>query len=525
MAPETATGSGAQAPGGVGIPRVTRPELVVLAALTAAFAAMLTLWAFLTPIYGAPDEHAHLNSAIRLTQGLTWPAPGDARLSEAVVAARDEAALAGRDRSTFSELMADHPGDGGVDQMTQHPPLYYLLAAGALQAVGYEQLRADVALLSLRLGGVLLMLPLPSLLWDAARRMTGSSKAGILAAASIFLVPQLGQIAGAVSNDGLTILLCSVVGWLCVRVMTGDDRRRTVVAVGISLGVALLAKGTSLPFIPFVAAVLLVWPRGVRIRTRVIRSVTALAIAFALGGWWWLRNLLIYGDLQPSGLAGIRQTVPWEPGTGPDLVSYLDVMWIRVTTSFWGDFGLLDYALPDFLTDLLSIVSLAMIVVYFLVRDRDKLRMAVLMSLPTLLVLMLIVNTWRHYVRTQLFAGMQGRYLFVAILILVVMSAVAWRRLIPAAHRRHVGTGLLIAFVLVAAVGLFRAYAGAYEADFYRLTRDGLSQWALLSPGGISGVVISSLLMAVLMVGAVIVTLRFIRSDAAADSQRESGSR
>ncbi|HAS31334.1 MAG TPA: hypothetical protein DCS84_03380, partial [Microbacterium sp.] len=141
------------------------------------------------------------------------------------------------------------------------------------------------------------------------------------------------------------------------------------------------------------------------------------------------------------------------------------------------------------------------------------------------LVLMLIVNTWRHYVRTQLFAGMQGRYLFVAILILVVMSAVAWRRLIPAAHRRRVGTGLLIAFVLVAAVGLFRAYAGAYEADFYRLTRDGLSQWALLSPGGISGVVISSLLMAVLMVGAVIVTLRFIRSDAAADSQRESGSR
>jgi 4-amino-4-deoxy-L-arabinose transferase-like glycosyltransferase len=499
-------------------PAATRREAGVVAALTAAFVAVVSLWAILTPIYGAPDETAHLNSAIRLTQGFDWPPPGEARMAAMVIAARDEAQIAARDRSTFAQLVVSYPGDGGIDQMSQHPPLYYGYAAAVLTSVGFMDLRADLALLAVRLAGLLFVLPLPLLVWDSVRRLTRSAKAGVVGAAALFAVPQLAHIVGSVSNDGLTILLCSVVAWLSVRVMTGDARWRVILSLGVALGLALLSKGTALPFVPFVLATLLIWPRVRAMSWRLLRAGAVAAIAFAVGGWWWVRNVLLFGDLQPSGLALVRETKPWEPGTGPDVVAYLDLMWSRLSGNFWGDFGLLDYALPELLTDVLSLVSLAMIVAYFFVRDAEKLRMAVLASLPALLLIMLVVNTWRHYVRTQLPGGMQGRYLFVVIVILIALSAVAWSRLVPVGRHRRAAVILLVMFAAVAAVGLFREYIGAYEGSQYRVTRAGLSAWAVQAPAGAGGIAVAAVITAALSALTLVSSIRFVRRPLTGDT-------
>jgi 4-amino-4-deoxy-L-arabinose transferase-like glycosyltransferase len=489
---------------------VSRRERRVLAAITASVLGVMVLWAFLVPIYGAPDEHAHMNSAVRLTQEAAWPAPGDARMYGMVAAARDEAAKPARDRSTFAELAERFDASGGVDQMTQHPPLYYAFGALVLQSIGFMDLRADVALIVLRLAGLIFAVPMTLLLWDAVRRLTRSPKAAVLAAASTLAVPQLAHIFAAVSNDGLSILLCSVIVWLAVRVMTGDHRRRILVAIGVALGLALLVKGTALPFIPFVAAVLLIWPQRASMGRRVMRAGIALVIAFAVGGWWWLRNILRFGDLQPSGLADVRETVPWDPGTQPNVIEFVDRLWSRASVSFWGNFGWLEFPLPQLLTDVLTVGALLVVALYGFRRGRTRLQAIVLTALPALLLVMLFVNTWRHYLRTQQPAGMQGRYFFVAIVVLVAVSAIAWRRFVAAEHRVRVGLALLGVFAGLAVYGLLRAYIGLYEGSTYRVTIHGILGWVGTVPGGSASIIAASVIAAAAGVTGLILAWRFV---------------
>ncbi|MFE7846055.1 ArnT family glycosyltransferase [Microbacterium sp. NPDC057407] len=491
---------------------MSRRERGAIAAVTAGILAVMVLWALLVPVFGAPDEHAHVNSAVRLTQEIAWPDPGDAAMYGMVAAAREEAALPAADRSTFAELDERVPGWGGVDQMTQHPPLYYAFGAAVLQSIGFMELRADIAVTALRLAGLIFALPLPLLLWNSVRRLTRSPKAAVLAAASILAVPQLAHIFAAVSNDGLTVLLCSVVIWLAIRAMTGDHRWRTVLGMGAALGLALLVKGTALPFVPFVAAVLLIWPRHSPFLARLLRAGASLLLAFAIGGWWWVRNVLRFGDIQPSGLANVRDTVPWEPGTEPNPIGFLDRLWSRASVSFWGNFGWLEFPLPQMLTDILTVAALLVVAFYAYRRGATRLPAIVLTALPVVLLLMLFLNTWRHYLRTQQFTGMQGRYFFVALVALVAVSAIAWRRFVAAEHRVRVGLALLGVFAGLAAFGLFRAYCGLYENDIYRITLEGMREWAALVAGGWLSIIAGSLLAAAAGVFAVLVAWRFIGS-------------
>jgi len=492
-------------------PRVSRREVGTVATITAAFFAVLFMWAVLTPPFGAPDEPAHLNSALRLTDGFSWPAPGEARISNAVIAARDEAGLPAAERSTLAELETAHPGTGGVDQMTQHPPLYYLFVAGVLNLVGASDMRADLGLLVMRVCGILLSLPLPALLWASVRRVTRSPRTAVVGAAAVLAVPQLAQISASASNDPAAILACSVTTLLLIRIMTGDGRRRTAVAAGVALGVALLTKGTALPFIPFLAVILAGWPRTMPRRTRLLRALGSLLVAFVVGGWWWARNLIVFRDLQPSGLAPSRETKPWAPGTGPDIVSYLDLMWKRLSNNFWGDFGALDYPLPEIVTDTLSVVCIAVVLFAIFSRRADRLQMHVLAALPTLLLLMLVVNTWRHFVRTQAPAGMQGRYFYVTIVVLVVLSALAWRAIVAAERRVSVATTLLGVFAALAVLGLLRQYIGDYELSQYRISLTGFRIFVADATVGLPGVVAAAVVLAVAAPTALVGSLMFVR--------------
>src|SRR5690606_15481942 len=125
--------------------------------------------------------------------------------------------------------------------------------------------------------------------WDSVRRITRSSRAGLLAAAALLAVPQLAHIMGSVSNDSLAVTLGSVVIWCGVRVMTGDRTWWTTAGMGVALALALLTKGTAVPLIAYSAFVLLLWPRDLTLRQRLLRAFIGLSVAFA-GGWWWAKN-------------------------------------------------------------------------------------------------------------------------------------------------------------------------------------------------------------------------------------------
>lgn len=478
-------------------------ELWSLGAITAALLALVALWSVLTPLYDAPDEPQHLNSAIRLALSGGWPTPGEAEVSKMVIEARAEAAIPALDRQSFAELRAAHPGTEGVDQMTQHPPLYYGYIAAVLNTVDFMNIRADHALLAARLAGLIFVLPLPFFAWDSVRRLTRSRRAGVVGAAALLGVPQLAHILGAVSNDSPTIAFCSAVVWLCIRLMTGDRSPWTTVGLGTFLALALLSKGTALPLVAFVGVVMLIWPRTRPLRARIGSAAITMSIGL-LGGWWWVRNLLVYGSLQPHGLP--REHNPWPPGSGPDVIEFSEYLWARLARSFWGNFGWLTYPLPSWITDVLTVLCLAVIVFYAFRKTSQRGAAFALGGLFALNGVALLYTIWPVYVRTQLPAGMQGRYFFVIIIALIALSAIAWRNLVPAGERTRTCIGLLIVFACTAVAGLYFEFDATYSSGY---------DWLLRSPIGAAATLALIVTAAVICTATFVLVLREVRRDSA----------
>lgn len=461
---------------------------------------MVTFWAILTPLFDAPDETLHMNSAIRLAEGGGWPDPGEAHVSRMLLAAQGQAAIPALDRLTLAELRADHPGEGGVDQMTQHPPLYYAYVATFLNAVDFMNIRSDFALLTARLAGLLFVLPLPFFAWDTVRRITRSRRAGLIAAASLLAVPQLAHIMGSVSNDTPTIAFCSAAIWLCARVITGDRSWWTTIGLGAALALALFTKGTAVPLVAFVGVVMLIWPRSLSFLERLLRTAVTMAVGL-LGGWWWVKNLLVYGSLQPHGLP--RATNPWPEGSGPSIFDFSEFFWARIPRSFWGNFGWLTNPMPAVVTDTLTVVCLAVIAGYAFRRGSQRAAMLPMAGVFLLLGVALLYKIWPVYARTQLPAGMQGRYFFVVIIALIALSAVSWRNLVPPPSRTRVGVGLLIVFAGVACLGILIEFRATYT---------GVHDLILRAPaGGFGTVAITAATMALCLL-ALALTIRQLRS-------------
>ena len=512
----------AEAEGPLPPPSAARLPLVLV---TAAFGLVLAVWALLTPMYQAPDELPHVDSSVRLALGGEWVPPGDALFSAAVLATSEEqATTSASDRSTFGEFLAAHPGEAAkVDQMTQHPPTYYLLAAAALDAIGFEDLRWDLSVLALRLLDAVLLLPLPWLVHATVLRVTRSRRSALVAAVALLAVPQLAHIGASVNNDGLTVLLASVLTWATVRVLTGAHRLRDVLLVGALLGVLLLSKGTGLPAVPFVAVALGVAGRGVLPASRrLLHVAVALSLALLVGGWWWLRNLVLYGDVQPSGLAPVRPTIEWPAGTGPDVGLYVDTAWNGITTSFWGQFGLLEHALSPVVTDVLSVLALVLVAGWAFRAPRGA--TVPLAVLPVVTVVLLVANTWRVYDRTGQVYGVQGRYLFVAIVALLVLAAVAARRAAPTPSARlGVGRVVVVGSVLLAGYGLLVAHRGFSETPPTWVGPVGLAELARLTPLGPVPLAVLAALAAVTATAMVGVVLRSAGGPRALPEDRRGG--
>lgn len=447
-------------------PRVGRPEGITLGLVVAVFALVLGLWAVLVPPFQAPDEKAHFDTALHLAIGDAWVGPGDQRFLNAVQAAAGQAAagtdsLPAASRATVQELRAAHPGidPGAVDQMTQHPPTAYLLQAAVLRTVGFEHLRWDHALLVLRLFDALVVLPLPVLAWAAVRRLTRSPRAAVVGAAAVLAVPELASIAASVTNDALTMSLGGLVTAVLVLALTGDRRPRVLLSLGITLGLLVITKGTGLPAVPVVALALLLGPGAPAWGRRLVETAGVLLLAGAVGGWWWVRNLVVYRTLQPDGYAAIRPPQSFPAGQGPDALTFVDVSWGTVIRTFWGSFGSNAFAsMSPWLLVPLTLVAVGVVAVLAFRRGPARRTAALLAVFPVLLLAAQTSTSVHGYLTTTMVVGTQGRYLFPAVLALIVLSALAWRRLTGRTRlRRLLPVGLVVGMIVLAAVGLATA--------------------------------------------------------------------
>jgi Predicted membrane protein (DUF2142) len=436
----------------------------VVWAATAANIAIMALFSVLYPAYWAFDETGHVSRVLAAQHGVVSPTPGATPYVPAVEHTYGDYAaheappfvnfkpLPRNARPTMLQMggSAGHYVVGAMpNQLGQHPPGYYLLAAGVLDIVPDSQnLSWDQTVGLLRLLDVLILSPLPLLCWALSRRFAAQAVAAA-ASFSPLLIPALARLGASVNNDDLLIVLVSIFTLLITDVMRGDHRMRTAVAIAACTAAALLVKGFALVLPPVaLVAYLIQWRRdGGRIRWRRDRGgfswqpMLAVAAGSALGGLWWMRNLIVYGAIQPAGLTREQANQVWPrlpAGTSVHPLGFADKASDIFSTDFWGALGLAEPpSLPGAITFIATVAALALLLVPFLagrrtsrILDRDErargsrlVELGVL-ALPTVLILVpLLVHGWADYRRTGQPIGIQGRYLYVGLVGLVAICA------------------------------------------------------------------------------------------------------
>lgn len=498
----------------VGTSRRPRRVPLTVWAITALHVGLLLVFSLLYPPFTGFDETQHVDAVLSIRHGDGWPAPQERELSEGVVAVATPVLRAASDLPFSDDPLPDRDDRPSIaslgvervsvgqrlpNQITQHPPLYYALEAAVLAAVpGSADWPFDRTVGVLRLLSVLLMAPLPLLAWATSQVLRASPLVGVTGALLTVSVPQLQRVGASVNNDAAYTLAFATALVLLARVAMGDLRRRTVVLVGVVVGLALLTKGFALVLPPAVALAFLVGGRRTREPPWWRAGLLALTVAFAVGGWWWLRNLVLFGAVQPAGwpqeaqreVLGIE---PRPPGTPAPLPDFLDGAYELLSERFWGGLPI-NYVGPDTfprrLVDVLVVAAALALLAAVVGAGRSRLPLLATVLVPFAGTLVIVgYGMWTGYTYSLHFPGAQGRYLFGSLpslatgvaLGLAVVAGRARRVLPVLAALLALGMQAFgLRFVLVR--GWLPPYDGQSRSDRYREALDGLVRWAPWPP-------------------------------------------
>ncbi|MCU1587131.1 MAG: hypothetical protein JWN31_624, partial [Frankiales bacterium] len=235
-------------------------------------------------------------------------------------------------------------------------------------------------------------------------------------------------------------------------VATGDLRRRTAIVVGVLTGLTMLSKGFALICPLLVVLAYVIGNRGVRGLVRPLSF--ALGVGFLTGGFWWLRNLILFGALQPNGFGDALARIegpPRSPDNPAVLSVFLNAVQDRIARTFWGGVGIASQPTLTKTGGTVLFVLLGIAIGFALVvgvrKNPQRLQLGLLL-LPLPLVLAIVLyGSYGEYVAHAKLPGLQGRYLYLAIAGMAVATAIALDRLLGRA--RPALPLLAVALVLV----------------------------------------------------------------------------
>ncbi len=448
-------------------PRRCGPVPVVVVAATLAFGALGAIWSVVAPLGEAPDEPAHLALVLHLADGNAYPEYDGLTNQAAIIRLCRTYAAATRACPREGEpvtptSMRRHPRDeapdkasrpawdddggaasvGQLNQMPQHPPLYYQAMATVLRverSVRGAPASTDRELALLRFANVALITPLPLLAWWAARRFRSSEVVAVTASVSVLAVPMLTHIGSTLNNDNLLTLLAAVAAALLAGVVRGDRSLRTAAAVGVVTALALLTKAFGMVLVPaFVVAYIVgaTEDAGTRWRSRIRSLVAPLAAAGGavgvLAGWWYLGVRLRTGQFAPTIESDRLTSALAPPGFAPSAADFAAEFVRNVNNRFWGSFGWYTIRFPTWLATICT-VAVVVLVVAALLPPRDesgsnRVQRASLLAPIVLLGGLVLLRAWSLYAETSKFPFLQGRYLFAGLIGLLVLAAVGQAR-------------------------------------------------------------------------------------------------
>jgi hypothetical protein len=360
------------------------PRRRVGALLLAATLLIGIAWILVTPPFEGFDETAHYSSLREIADTGSVPRYGQSRMATVVDAYGAQAPLpymqahgvplerpisyrdfASSDaaRAAFVSDFASVPGmprtyapGTSLNWQAQHPPLYYLALAPLVRATDGMSLVGQMA--ALRVASWLMAVAgLAAGVWgtarylrqcsDAVRRAAGAERAASAEAARCaslhalpaaclaypFLMPMFFPEFARIGNDSMCLLIFGAC-WALMLSMLDNHRAGTristvhAIALGTCLGAGLLTKAF---FIPIAVGMVgyLAWvalrsgSSGSSCRIAMRHVAVTVAVALAVGGWWYAAAYLQHGALTGGNdmivlerdgglLAGLKERFTWQ---------------------------------------------------------------------------------------------------------------------------------------------------------------------------------------------------------------------
>ena len=280
--------------------------------ISAAFVLLALWYSLVTPFFEKSDEIYHLAYIKHLADGQGFPA------TDPHNPARQEATQPPLYYLIGSLLIRGISTDD-VSTLTRLNPYYNPLWDGVYgdnrnryMHVVEEALPRHGAALALRLlrcfSIVLGCVTVICTYWIADLLFPDKHWLAAGAAACCAFTPRFLYVSGTVNNDVMVAAMCALTGVASLRLVRLErPRMRDVIAVGGTLGAALLSKVSALAILP--AVVVVVVYAAYRATGSVDRTFvrftlqwggTILLCAAAISGWWYIRNaVLLDGD--PTG--------------------------------------------------------------------------------------------------------------------------------------------------------------------------------------------------------------------------------
>jgi hypothetical protein len=305
----------------------------------------------------------------------------------------------------------------------------------------------------------------------------------LLAAAFVAAIPQFLFINASFTNDTLIIAACATGVYWLARLLAKPHaepiRAYEWVVLGAIIGVAALSKLQGLGLIPLAGLVVLFlgWRRRswrLLLEAAVLVGLPAAAIA----GWWYVRNILLYGDWSGLGHLTAINGRRTEPLTLEDF--WPEFRGLRY--SFWGLFGWFNILLPEWFyraADVLTVVAGAGVIGAGVQAVRqawhegpeelgtgrlvDATRLRLLVLLATWAVLMFVLLIYWTLQAT----GSQGRLIFPGIIaygILLPLGIGFWLQWAPRLLRRAVWVGIFGVLIGMSLYALLWLLPAAYKA-------------------------------------------------------------
>lgn len=336
---------------------VLAPWVVILC-----FVLLGVAWSMIVPPFETPDEPYHYAFARHLSQGNSLPiqsAEGSGPWEQEGSQAPLYYMIAGLltrpiPQDDFDTLAVRN------ERANIGDPLYpgnknFMLYSGATHPLVGANLALHVGRwLSLALGLVTLLCTwgLTALIFRPNRILP------LIAMALVAAIPQFQFLSASFSNDSLVTAISAMtvlwLGWLVARPAEAPIHWWHWLVLGVLLGVAALTKLQALGLFVLAAAAGL----GIMFHRRdwllPLRAILPVALpSVAIAGWWYLRNLRLYGDW--TGLTHLLDLNGRRAGNLDLADFWLEFRGLRY--SFWGLFGWFNLLLPDWVYLVLDVLS------------------------------------------------------------------------------------------------------------------------------------------------------------------------